>query len=136
MCYNRIVKSPHQWTNKHNEVLLLKWVQKDGTAAGGFRYPLQIGSTVEDPSWNPIPKPIQGLHGYAWGICPKDQVVPDALWICFGVAPKDLVHLPPKYKCDPIAKCKAKKGVIRFVGSKNDALAYLAEQKRRIPQSE
>lgn len=42
---------------------LLKTVAADGTAHGGFRWPLEVGAEVAAPDWSDEPACGGGLHG-------------------------------------------------------------------------
>ena len=101
----------HQWTHDGDEVLIVKCVAADGSSHGGFKWPLQVGATVEPESWNPAPTCGEGLHGWPWGLSIGDGKDPDwqGKWLVFGAKREDVVSLG--------GKCKARAGVIRYVGN-------------------
>ena len=113
---------PHQWTNGGDEVLIVKCVNPDGITYNGFRWPLEVDATVEAPDWNPEPVCGGGLHGWPWGFALGDGKNPDfsvsAKWIVFGAAPSEIVSLD--------GKCKAKRAIIRFVGSWVGAMTFVS----------
>lgn len=67
----------HQWTNGGDEVLLLRYVGKDGESFGGFKWPLTVGSGVEAPDWNTRVECGGGLHGWPWGFSIGEGKEPD-----------------------------------------------------------
>ena len=120
----------HQWTNGREEVLILRCCNKDGTSYGGFQWPMTVGATVNAPDWNPAPECGGGLHGWPWGIAMGDGKEPDygGAWIVFGAVPADVVSIG--------GKCKAKTGIVRFVGTWDKANAFvLAGQMELVYQS-
>ena len=108
----------HQWLNGGSEVLLLKCVDVEGKAYGGFQWPLEVGATVEAPDWNDEPVCGGGLHGWPWGIGIGGGKNPDwsGIWIVYGADPADVVHVADENG----DKSKAKRGVIRFVSKPGD----------------
>jgi len=44
------------------KALAIRTCAKDGTAYGGFKWPLEVGATVTAPDWNSSPKCGNGLH--------------------------------------------------------------------------
>ena len=124
------LKDACRWTHTGDEVLIVKCVARDGSSYNGFRWPLEIGATVEASDWNPHPECGGGLHGWPWGLSVGDGKEPDyaGTWLVFGAKPGDVVDLD--------GKCKAKVGVIRFVGSWDGALAFvLSGQMELVYQS-
>jgi hypothetical protein len=109
----------HQWTNGGAEVLILRCCQKDGTSHNGFKWPLQVGATVEAPDWDSEPKCGGGLHGWPWGLSMGDGKEPqwDGAWIVFGADPSQIVDLG--------GKCKTKRGTVRFVGTWDAAVHFI-----------
>jgi len=109
----------HQWTNGGDEVLIVKHVSLTGEAYGGFKWPLEIGAEVKAPDWTTTPSCGGGLHGWPWGLSLGDgkNCEWSACWIVFGAKPEDVVNLG--------GKCKAKRGVIRLVGSWVEATAFV-----------
>ena len=109
----------HQWTHDGREVMLVKCVGKDGTSYNGFRWPLEIGATVEAPDWDAKAECGHGLHGWPWGLHIGDGKDPDwsSTWIIFGALPAEVIDLG--------GKCKAKQCVIRHVGTWQSATAFV-----------
>ena len=106
---------------------LLKTVDKDGNAYGDFRWPLEPGSIVTCPDWNPAPRCGGGLHGAldgeGDGSLFKWQT--DAVWIAAEI-PDDaqVVDLGGKVKVD---RC-----VVRCSGDRDVVTAWLRE---RLPHA-
>jgi len=100
----------HQWTNGAAEVLVLKCVAKGGKAYGDFVWPLTVGAPVEAESWNPKANAAAGCT-LALGMAMGDGKEPDwnAAWLVFGSPPSNVIDLG--------GKCKAKSGIVRFVGT-------------------
>ena len=89
-----------QWTYDGDKVLLVKWVNKDGTSYGGFQWP--ESGPVEAPDWDPEPKCGGGLHGWPWGIGVGAGKEPDysGRWLVFAADPEDVVWVDnEKAKC-------------------------------------
>ena len=109
----------HKWTHASDEVLIVKCVNNDGTSYGEFQWPLDLNATVEAPDWRADDKCGGGLHGWPWGLSVGDGKEPDyaGTWLVFGAKPADVVSLD--------GKCKARAGVIRYVGSWTGALAFV-----------
>ena len=109
----------YQWTNGGVEVLILRCCDKDGKSYGGFQWPMEVGAIVEAPDWNTRQECGGGLHGWPWGLSIGDgkNAAWDGVWIVFGSDPKEVINLN--------GKCKAKRGVIRFVGQWENATAFV-----------
>jgi hypothetical protein len=113
----------HEWTNGGDEVLVLRFSDKDGKAYGGFQHPLTIGETVEAPDWNAQPVCGGGIHGWAWGIGLGEGKEPQwngAMWQVYAVKAADLVGL-----IDGGCKCKFKTGRLAFVGDWHGAMQFI-----------
>ena len=119
-----------QWTHDGDEVLIVKCVASDGLSYSGenklgqqveFRYPLIVGAAVEAPDWVPEPLCGGGLHGWPWGLSIGDGKEPDWIgtWIVFGARPEDVIDIG--------GKCKARAGIIRFVGPWWEATAFVLQ---------
>jgi len=68
----------HAWTHDGTEVLIVKWVGKDGETSNGFRWPLTVGATVESPNWGRTATcESGGLFGWAWGVSIGEGKDPD-----------------------------------------------------------
>ena len=110
----------HQWTHDGVEVLIVKWVPQDGYITDyGFQWPLTVGAIVEAPDWNPAPQCGGGLHGWPWGFCLGEGKESNwtATWLVFAANPVDVVSIE--------GKCKARAGVIRYVGDWQGAVNYV-----------
>ena len=102
---------------------LLKTVAADGSAHGGFVWPLEVGAEVTAPDWSDAPKCGGGLHGLLDGR--GDGALldwsPDAVWLVAEVpADARLVDLDGKVKVD---WC-----VVAHVGDQMSATGFLADQ--------
>ena len=110
----------HQWTHDGAEVLILKHVGTDGETYNGFRWPLTVGATVENPNWSTAQTcESGGLFGWAWGFSLGDGKEPDwtAIWIVFGAVPADVVSLS--------GKVKAHRATVRYVGDWQGATNFV-----------
>ena len=47
---------------------ILKTVKADGSAYGGFVWPIEVGAEVVAPDWDPTPDCGGGLHGLLNGV--------------------------------------------------------------------
>ena len=112
----------HQWTHDGAEVLILKFVDRDGRSYGGFTWPLTVGAEVAPERWDPTPSCSDGLHGWPWGLGVGDGKEPDwsGTWIVFGCPPEGVVG-----NLDGLQKCKASHGVVRFVGTWDAATVFV-----------
>ena len=112
-------------------MLLLKTVRADGSPcndsarATGFRWPLTVDAEVECVGWDPTPRCGGGLHGLPWGEGRADCLSADAddVWIVFEAADADVVAVTD----DGGGKSKAHRGIVRYVGGRDGAVAYLLE---------
>ena len=113
----------HQWTNGGDEVLVVRFVPKDGKSYGGFQHPVTVGESVTAPDWRPDMKCGGGIHGWPWAIGLGDDKDCDwsALWQVYGVAPKDIVGGGGDLK----AKLKFRTGTLKFVGTWDAATAFV-----------
>ncbi len=125
------LEEAHLWTDDSGEVLILKCVAQDGLSYCGpnrtktdvqFRWPLVVGAPVEAPDWTPDTVCGGGLHGWPWGFGLGDGKDADwsAKWLVFGVNSSDVIG-----NLEGQRKCKAKSGVIRFVGDWNGAMQFV-----------
>ena len=112
-------------------MLLLKTVRPSGApynsaaAATGFRWPLVVDAHVVADHWNPLPVCGGGLHGLPWGEgradCLSDEA--DAAWIVFEAPDESVVAVAE----DGGGKSKCPEADIRYIGKRDDAVAYLLE---------
>jgi hypothetical protein len=124
------VIQPHQWTNAEGEVLILKRINKDRTAYGGFTYPQGIGSVVVPETWNPKNDCGHGIHGWPWGFGigdGSDFSIIDDIWLVVSAKPADVIG-----ELNNGLKCKAREVKIRFEGSFKDAWAVVASAQKEI----
>ncbi len=104
---------------KDGERYFLRGVARDGTAYGGFQWPLQVGAVVTAPDWDPTPKCGGGLHGNLDGGGEATLLVDDGIGMV--VAAKGAVDLDGKHK---FRKCR-----ILYVGETlRDAATWLASR--------
>ena len=111
------------------EILMLKTVRPDGSPcnerarATGFRWPLVVGSVVECEKWDPQPICGGGLHGLPWGEGRADLLSTDAdaVWLVFAAPADEVVAITEEEG----GKSKAPRGVVRYVGARDEAVAYL-----------
>ena len=119
-------KTPvHQWMHTGEEVLFLRFSDKNGKAHGGFQHPLEIGETVTAADWNPKPVCGGGIHGWPWGIGLGSGKDPDwsALWQVYGVT--ELAEIVSDIEGD--SKCKFHTGILRFSGDWHGAMMFILE---------
>src|SRR5258708_2686676 len=99
---------PHTFTHTVGEFLILRRCAKDGTSKFGFKYPAELGATVEAPTkwwredrrkpgdltlgWDPSPSCGGGLHGWPWGFGLGDgqEYDLDDLWFVIGAKADDV----------------------------------------------
>lgn len=100
-------------------MLMLKTVSADGTAYGGFRWPLEVGAVVTAPDWDPKPVCGRGLHGIPWGEGNASLLnwSPSAIWIVFET--DQVVAFEGKAKC--------RRAIVRYVGDQVGATTYLRQ---------
>jgi len=109
----------HQWTHDGTEVLILRFVAKDGSSSRGFVYPLTVGATVSAPDWNDTAECGGGLHGWPWGFSIGDGQEPAwaATWLVLGAVPTNVIDLGGKVKC--------RTATVRYVGDWQGATAFV-----------
>ena len=103
-------------------VLILRTCDKDLRSYGGFQWP--ESGPVEAPDWDPEPVCGGGLHGLLWGEGSADYLShsEDAIWLVFQASSADVIL----GRGELIDKCKARRGVVVYRGSRDGATAYLA----------
>ena len=106
------------YTLPEGHVLVMKTVDADMKAYGGFQWP-GVGGVVEPEVWDPSPKCGGGLHGYLWGAGDTGlySFEDDANWIVFEAAEADVVDLGDKVK--------VRQAKVVFVGSRLDAANFM-----------
>jgi len=100
---------------------LLKTVKADGTARGGFQWPLDEGAEVTAPDWDPTPVCGGGLHGLLNGAGNGGLIdwSTDAVWIVAEIPDGETV-------VDLDGKVKVRRCIVRHVGDKTSAPEFLA----------
>ena len=100
---------------------LLKTVKADGTARGGFQWPLDEGAEVTAPDWDPTPVCGGGLHGLLNGAGNGSLInwSTDAIWIVAEIPDDETV-------VDLDGKVKVRRCIVRHVGDKTSAPEFLA----------
>ena len=100
---------------------LLKTVKADGTARGGFQWPLDEGAEVTAPGWDPTPVYGGGLHGLLNGAGNGSLInwSTDAIWIVAEIPDDETV-------VDLDGKVKVRRCIVRHVGDKTSAPEFLA----------
>ena len=95
---------------------LLKTVKADGTARGGFQWPLDEGAEVTAPDWDPTPVCGGGLHGLLNGAGSGGLIdwSTDAVWIVAEIPDGETV-------VDLDGKVKVRRCIVRHVGDKTSA---------------
>ena len=105
----------HQWTNGGDEVLVVRFVSKDGKSYGGFQHPMTVGEAVTAPDWRADCTCGGGIHAWPWalGLGEGKDCDWSAVWQVYGVKPEDIMYGAP----DLVGKIKFKSGVLRFIGN-------------------
>ena len=100
---------------------LLKTVAADGTARGGFQWPLDEGAEVTAPDWDPTPVCGGGLHGLLNGAGNGGLInwSTDAVWIVAEIPDDETV-------VDLDGNVKVRRCIVRHVGDKTSAPEFLA----------
>ena len=84
----------HQWTDDQGYVLLVKCLNRDGTAFNGFIWPKS--GPVEPEVWSRAPDcDSGGLFGWPWGLLVGDGRFPDACapWLVFRAKPENVIDI-------------------------------------------
>ena len=114
--------------NSSNTSLVLRVCRADGTSRGGFQWPLEVGAEVVAPDWKNNTTCGNGLHGWLYGqgdhSCVSYWADDAAKWLVLEVESAGIVMLD--------GKCKFERCIVRFVGNKTAAAAYVIEHE---PQS-
>jgi hypothetical protein len=106
---------------------VLRVCRNDGSSHYGFKWPLQVGASVEASDWSAYATCGHGLHGWLHGdgdpsLASKYLNHYNALWYVLEVETESLVTI----ECSPF-KCKFPRAVVRFIGSLQEARAFLLE---------
>ena len=106
--------------------LALRTCNEDMTSHNGFQWP-DVGHEVSAPDWQDSAECGYGLHGWLYGHGDAETSPsvgnPKAKWVVVEVEEDTIINLG--------GKVKFHRGIVRFVGSKADATAYLAEHEPR-----
>ena len=101
--------------------LVLRVCRADLTSRAGFRYPAEVGATIESPDWSDEPSCGKGLHGWLHGqgyhSCADYWSEEAAKWLVLEVVSAHIIMLG--------GKCKFPRATVRFIGGKSEAAAYL-----------
>jgi hypothetical protein len=112
----------HKHTDENGNVLILKRINKDRTAFGGFKYPA-VGSVVKPETWDDSPSCGDGLHGWPWSFGLGDgsefDIIND-IWLILAAKPENVVG-----NIDSGAKCKCKEAIVFFEGSFHECFTKL-----------
>ena len=111
-------------------MLFLKSLPANRLAYGGFQWPDQVGAIVQSTTWDPTPTCGGGLHGLINGNGSTDLLCNhhDAIWYAFESVDK---HGNPS-DTETVAmdgeKGKCHRAIIRAVGTRDEATAWLVRQ--------
>ena len=101
--------------------LVLRCCRSDFTSRNDFVWPSEVGAVVVAPDWEPTEECGNGLHGWLYGhgdiACVTYWEEADSTWLVLEV--DDVIELN--------GKCKFERAVVRFVGAKSNAAAFLLE---------
>ena len=101
--------------------LVLRCCRSDFTSRNDFVWPSEVGAAVVAPDWEPTEECGNGLHGWLYGhgdiACVTYWEKADSKWLVLEV--DDVIELN--------GKCKFERAVVRFVGAKSNAAAFLLE---------
>ena len=122
----------HQWTHDGKEVLVVRFVNADGTSSTQrridnqsvetnepFKHPLIVGEKVTALDWDPSSCCGGGIHGWPWAFSLGEGKECDwsAVWLVYGVKPEDVVEVE--------GKVKFKSGILRFSGTWHGAMMFV-----------
>ena len=105
------------YTLPPNTVLVLKSVNPDMSAYGGFIWP--TNGFIEAPDWSPTNNCGSGLHGWLWGVGNFSLAVKhqNAKWLVIEVEEVGLIDLN--------GKVKFKQGNVIYCGNSNEAFSLI-----------
>jgi hypothetical protein len=119
-------KKTEKVQSKPATALVLRCCAPDMSSTNGFVWP-DAGQPVVAPDWKRTKECGNGLHGWLYGQgdhgCSSFYNQTGAKWLVVEVAEDEIVMLG--------GKCKFPRGVVRFVGEKHEAAAYLIEHEPR-----
>jgi len=106
-----------------NTSLVLRVCRADHTSRNGFAWPQAVGEEIAAPDWKGNKECGNGLHGWLYGqgdhSCVDYWVDQDAKWYVLEVPSDSITMLG--------GKCKFPRAVVRFIGAKSEAAAYILE---------
>jgi hypothetical protein len=109
-------------TEQPKTALVLRCCAPDMSSQNGFVWP-GVGEVAEASDWEPTGECGNGLHGWLYGqgdhTCSSYYENAGAKWLVVEVELSSVVMLG--------GKVKFPRGVVRFVGEKHEAAAYLIE---------
>jgi hypothetical protein len=103
--------------------LILRCCGQQGESFDNFRWPLRVGAQVEAPDWDPdfARHRGHGLSGWLYGEGNAKKAnrehLHEGLWLVVEAARHEVIVID--------GECKFPRATVRFVGSKQDAAAYL-----------
>ena len=113
--------------DKPETSLVLRCCNPDMSSQNGFVWPSEIGAVAIAPDWKPTQKCGNGLHGWLYGQGDHNTSNyigdPDAKWLVVEVVSSEIIMLG--------GKCKFPQGIVRFVGDKTAAAAYMIENEQK-----
>lgn len=107
--------------------LVLRVCREDFTSHNGFDWPSEVGAEVIAPDWRQNNNCGNGLHGWLYGqgdvTCVDHWERAEAKWLVLEVESSTIVMLG--------GKVKFPRAVVRFVGDRRSAAAYVLEHESR-----
>jgi hypothetical protein len=118
-----------KWANDSGEVLVLRYINADGTTRGGFVNPVVVGESVTALDWHERAECGGGIHGWPWGLSigdGKEPIYTSVIWQVYGVRPERIINLG--------GKCKFQTGVLRYSGDWQGAFEFILSGQIRLVQ--
>ena len=111
-------------------MLFLKSLPADLRANGGFQWPGQVGAIVESTTWDPYPVCGAGLHGLRNGEGDLQllNLSETATWIAFESVDEHGDPSDAEAVVIDRAKAKCHRAIIRAIGARDEATAWLVQQ--------
>ena len=108
-------------------MLFLKALPATRRAHEGFLWPDQVGAIVKAETWNPKPDCGDGLHGLVNGNGDTDLLCqhPDAVWYAFESVDENGNPSSAEAVAIDGAKGKCHRAIIRAIGTRDEATAWL-----------
>ena len=112
-------------------ILILKRISSNNTSFGGFKWPTEIGATVECPDWNPESTCGGGLHGWPWGLGLGQGVMwsiaSDDIWLVLSAKSEDTIMY-----LDGTWKVKAHRATIVARGTFSECWKVIKDGRRQL----